>query len=193
MGPVSPDVSGLLRAWSGGDKASFDRLLPLVYDELRRMARRHMRGQRSGHTLETTALIHEAYLRLIGQSDVHWQDRAHFFGVAATAMRHILVDHARARQAAKRGGPAQRVSLDEIAAVAPGNPAQLIALDDALRSLAAVDPRKSRVVELKYFGGLTVAEIADVLQVSPETVARDWRLARTWLFRELSKGRSVKG
>jgi RNA polymerase sigma factor (TIGR02999 family) len=189
MGTVSADVSRLLRAWSGGDKAAFDRLLPLVYGELRRMARRYMRGQR-GHTLETAALIHEAYLRLIGQRDVQWQDRAHFFGVAATAMRHILVDHARARQAAKRGGAAQRISLDEIPAVTPTNPVQLIALDDALRGLAAVDARKSQIVELKYFGGLTVAEIADVLDISPETVARDWRLARTWLFRELSKARS---
>jgi RNA polymerase sigma factor (TIGR02999 family) len=160
--------------------------MPLVYEELRHIARRQMRRQRAGHTLQTTALIHEAYLRLVGESDAHWQNRAHFFGVAATAMRHILVDHARSRQAAKRGGAAQRVTLDQ-AAVISAQPAELVALDDALRSLAALDPRKSQIVELKYFGGLTVGEIAKVLQVSPETVARDWRLARVWLLRELSK------
>jgi RNA polymerase sigma factor (TIGR02999 family) len=162
--------------------------MPLVYEELRHIARRQMRRQRAGHTLQTTALIHEAYVRLVGESDVHWQNRAHFFGVAAKAMRHILVDHARSRHAAKRGGAAQRVTLDE-AAVISAQPAELVALDDALRSLAGLDPRKGQVVELKYFGGLTVDEIAKVLRVSPETVARDWRLARAWLLRELSKDR----
>jgi len=179
------EVSQLLRAWSDGEKAAADRLMPLVYEELRQIARRQMRRQRAGHTLQTTALIHEAYLRLVGESDAPWQNRAHFFGVAAKAMRHILVDHARSRQAAKRGGAAQRVTLDE-AALVSAEPAELVALDDALQSLAALDPRKSQVVEFKYFGGLTVKEIAEVLQVSPETVARDWRLARAWLLRELS-------
>ena len=180
------EVSQLLRAWGNGEKAAADKLMPLVYEELRRIARRQMRRQRAGHTLQTTALIHEAYLRLVRESDVHWQNRAHFFGVAAKAMRHILVDYARSRQAAKRGGAAEHVLLDE-AAVVSAEPAELIALDDALQSLAALDQRKSQVVEFKYFGGLTVKEIAEVLQVSPETVARDWRLARVWLLRELSK------
>jgi RNA polymerase sigma factor (TIGR02999 family) len=160
--------------------------MPLVYEELRQIARRQMRRQRPGHTLQTTALIHEAYLRLAGEADVQWQNRAHFFGVAATAMRHILVDHARRRQAAKRGGAAQRVTLGDTAAVT-ADPAELIALDDALQSLAALDQRKSRIVEFKYFGGLMVSEIAEVLRVSPETVARDWRLARAWLLQQLSR------
>ena len=180
------EVSRLLRAWSNGEKTAFARLMPLVYDELRQMARRQMGRQRVGHTLQTTALIHEAYLRLVARPDVDWQNRAHFFGVAAKAMRHILVDHARTRQAAKRGGAAERVTLDEAAALST-DPTEMIALDDALEGLAALDRRKSQVVELKYFGGLTVQEIAEVLQVSPETVARDWRLARTWLLRQLSK------
>jgi RNA polymerase sigma factor (TIGR02999 family) len=187
MTPAPQELSQLLRAWSDGDKTAFDKLMPLVYEELRRMAKRHMDRQQVGHTLQTTALIHEAYLRLVDQSEVHWQNRAHFFGVAATAMRHILVDHARTRQAAKRGGAAQLVSLDEAGAVSVEQAAELVALDDALQSLAAFDQRKSQVVEMKYFGGLTVEETAEVLQVSPETVARDWRLARTWLLRELSK------
>jgi RNA polymerase sigma factor (TIGR02999 family) len=182
------EVSQLLRAWSEGDKSAFDKLMPLVYQELRQMARRYMDGQQAGHTLQTTALIHEAYLRLVdcGQ-EVPWQNRAHFFGVAAKAMRHILVDYARTRQAAKRGGRAVQVAFDEAAFVFEERTAELVALDDALQSLATFDPRKSQVIELRYFGGLTVEETAEVLKVSPETVARDWRLARTWLLRELSK------
>jgi RNA polymerase sigma factor (TIGR02999 family) len=187
MTPAPSEVSQLLRAWSEGDRAAFDKLMPLVYEELRQMAKRYMDRQQVGHTLQTTALIHEAYLRLVDQSEAQWQNRAHFFAVAATAMRHILVDHARARQAAKRGGAARAVTLDEAAAVSVEEAAELVALDDALESLAAFDQRKSRVVEMKYFGGLTVEETAEALQVSPETVARDWRLARTWLLRELSK------
>jgi RNA polymerase sigma factor (TIGR02999 family) len=187
MTPAPSEVSQLLRAWSNGDKTAFDKLMPLVYGELRQMAKRYMERQAPGHTLQTTALIHEAYLRLVDQSEVQWQNRAHFFGVAATAMRHILVDHARTRQATKRGGAAQQVTLDEAAAVSVERAAELVALDDALESLAAFDQRKSQVVEMKYFGGLTVEETAEALQVSPETVARDWRLARTWLLRELSK------
>lgn len=186
MTPTPAEVSQLLRDWSNGDKTAFDKLMPLVYAELRRMARRYMDRRQVAHTLQTTALIHEAYLRLVDQQEVHWQNRAHFFAVAATAMRHILVDHARTRQAAKRGGGIQQVTLDEAAIVSVEQAAELVALDDALQSLAAFDPRKSRVVELKYFGGLTVEETAEALQVSPETVARDWRLARTWLLRELS-------
>jgi RNA polymerase sigma-70 factor, ECF subfamily len=187
MTPAPEEVSQLLRAWSDGDKTAFDKLMPLVYGELRQMAKRYMDRQPTGHTLQTTALIHEAYLRLVGQSEVQWQNRAHFFGVAARAMRHILVDYARNRQAAKRGGAVQQVTLDEAATVSAEQAAELVALDDALESLAAFDRRKSQVVELRYFGGLTVEETAEVLQVSPGTVARDWRLARTWLLRELSK------
>jgi RNA polymerase sigma factor (TIGR02999 family) len=187
MTPAPPEVSRLLRAWSEGDAAALDQLLPLVYEELRRMARRYMDRQSPGHTLETTALIHEAYLRLVDQSEVKWQNRAHFFGVAATAMRHILVDYARTRQAAKRGGEVRLVSLDEAAVVSRERAAEMVALDDALQALAALDQRKSRVVELRYFGGLSVEETAEVLKVSRETVARDWRLARTWLLRELSR------
>jgi RNA polymerase sigma factor (TIGR02999 family) len=161
--------------------------MPLVYEELRRIARRQMDRQNPGHTLQTTALIHEAYLRLVDQQNAQWQNRAHFFAVAATAMRQILVDYARARHAAKRGGAALAVSLDEAAVASDERAAELVALDDALEELAAVDRRKCQVVELRYFGGLSVEETAEVLKVSPETVARDWRLARTWLLRELSK------
>ena len=181
------EVSQLLRAWSEGDKAAFDKLMPLVYQELRQMAKRYMDRQQAGHTLQTTALIHEAYLRLMDcRQEVPWQNRAHFFGVAAKAMRHILVDYARTRQAAKRGGGGFQVSLDEAAMPVEERAAELVGLDEALQSLAAFDQRKSQVVELRYFGGLTVEETAEVLEVSPETVARDWRLARTWLLRELS-------
>ena len=180
------EVSRLLRAWSLGEKTAFDELMPLVYEELRRIARRQWRRQGAGQTLDATALIHEAYLRLADQTEVRWQNRAHFFGVAAKAMRHIVVDHVRTRRAAKRGGEARRVPLDAVS-VAIERPIDVIALDDALQSLAVLDHRKSQVVELKYFGGLAVREIAEVLHVSEETVARDWRLARTWLLRELSK------
>ena len=186
MTPMPQEVSQLLRAWGDGDQTALDRLMPLVYDELRRMARRYMDRQPSGHTLQTTALIHEAYLRLVNQQEVQWQNRAHFFGVAAKAMRSILVDYARTRQAVKRGGDTRRLSLDEAAIVSAERTDELVALDDALQSLATFDQRKCQVVEMRYFGGLTVEETAEVLQVSPETVARDWRLARTWLLRELS-------
>jgi RNA polymerase sigma factor (TIGR02999 family) len=187
MTSPSQEISQLLRAWSEGDRTALDKLLPLVYDELRRMARRHMDRQQAGHTLQTTALIHEAYLKLIDQKEAHWRNRAHFFGVAAKAMRSILVDYARASHAAKRGGEAVLVSLDEAAVASDERAAELVALDDALASLAAIDRRKCQVVELRYFGGLSVEETAEVLKVSVETVARDWRLARTWLLRELSK------
>jgi RNA polymerase sigma-70 factor, ECF subfamily len=187
MTSPSQEISQLLRAWSDGDRTALDRLVPLVYDELRRMARRYMDGQQAGHTLQTTALIHEAYLKLIDQKEAHWRNRAHFFGVAAKAMRSILVDYARASHAAKRGGEAVLVSLDEAAVASDERATELLALDDALEGLAAIDRRKCQVVELRYFGGLSVEETAEVLQVSVETVAREWRLARTWLLRELSK------
>ena len=186
MTTTPEELSRLLRAWSDGDQNAFEKLMPMVYDELHRMAKRHMGREGRGHTLQTTALIHEAYLRLVDQKGTCWESRAHFFAVAARAMRHILVDYARARRAAKRGGENLVVSLNE-ALIAPGErAAELVALDDALASLSAIDRRKSQVVELRYFGGLSVEETAEVLQVSPVTVARDWRLARTWLLREIS-------
>jgi RNA polymerase sigma factor (TIGR02999 family) len=187
MTSASQEVSQLLRAWSGGDQTALNRLVPLVYAELRRMARRYMGRQQAGHTLQTTALINEAYLRLVDKREAQWQNRAHFFGVAAKVMRSILVDYARAQQAAKRGGEFHLISLDEAATVSMERTAEIVALNDALDGLAAFDKRKSQVVEMRYFGGLTVEETAEVLKVSPETVARDWRLARTWLLRELSK------
>jgi RNA polymerase sigma factor (TIGR02999 family) len=187
METSSQQVSHLLQRWSGGDGEAVDQLMPLVYDELRRLARRYMRQQPAGHTLQTTALIHEAYLRLIGQEEKRWENRAHFFGVAAQAMRHILVDYARARNVAKRGGGATRVSLDEVLTVCPESGADLVELDDALTALAKLYERQSKVVELRFFGGLTEEEIAEVLKVSPRTVRSDWSLARSWLLRELSK------
>jgi len=180
-------VTGLLQAWALGDQTALDELLPLVYDDLRRQARRLMRSQPAGHTLQTTALVHEAYLRLVGQSAVEWNGRAHFFGVAAKAMRSILVDHARARGAAKRGGSARAVTLDDAAGVAgPQASVDVLALDDALGRLAELDARKSKLVELRYFGGLGIEETAAVLGVSPATVKREWTTARAWLRRELS-------
>jgi len=188
MTPSSQEVTHWLVAWSQGDKAALNRLLPLVYAELHRMAQRYMGRENPGHTLQTTALIHEAYLRLIDQKETPWQNRAHFFGVAAQVMRHILVDYARARHNLKRGGEAEPVSLEEGAAVLSQEPAaELVALDEALDGLATVDQRKSRVVELRYFGGLSVEETAEVLHVSPITVMRDWSLAKAWLYRALNK------
>jgi RNA polymerase sigma-70 factor, ECF subfamily len=187
--PSSPQqISQLLAAWSNGDQAAGDQLMPMVYGELRRMARRYMAGQPHGHTLQTTALIHEAYLKLVGQEGKHWQNRAHFFGVAAQAMRHILVDYARGRQAAKRGGVVRAVSLSEAALVTSDQAGEMVALDEALHRMAELAPRQSRVVELRYFGGMSVDETADVLRVSPETVTRDWRMAKAWLLRELRQG-----
>jgi RNA polymerase sigma factor (TIGR02999 family) len=191
METSSQTVSHLLRRLNDGDGGALDQLLPLVYDELRRMARRYMRQQPAGHTLQTTALIHEAYLRLVGQEEKHWENRAHFFGVAAHAMRHILVDYARGRQAIKRGGEARAVSLEEAAIVSAERTAELIALDDALTELARLSPRQSRIVELRYFGGLSVAETAEVLAVSSDTVTRDWNQAKAWLHRELDQSRKT--
>jgi RNA polymerase sigma factor (TIGR02999 family) len=179
-------VTDLLQAWASGDQAALDELLPLVYNELRRQARRYMRAQPAGHTLQTTALVHEAYLRLVGQSSVEWKGRGHFFGVAAKAMRSILVDHARARSAAKRGGPVSAITLDEGGIAGPQAIVDVLALDEALGRLAELDPRKSQLVELRYFGGLGIEEAAAVLGVSPATVKREWITARAWLRRELS-------
>ncbi len=181
------EITQLLVAWSDGDQAALEKLTPLVYQELHRLAQGYLRGERPGNLLQTTALVHEAYLRLVGASQRRWQNRAHFFAVSAQLMRHILVDFARARRNHKRGGGALRVSLDEALNVVSGHNVELVALDDALRDLARLDERQSKVVELRFFGGLTEGEIAEVLKVSPRTVSSDWSLARSWLLRELSR------
>jgi RNA polymerase sigma factor (TIGR02999 family) len=189
--PLSHDVTRLLRAWKEGDRTALEELLPLVYRELHQQAERFMRTQDPGHTLQVTALVHEAYLRLADREDVEWQSRAHFFGVAGKAMRSILVDHARARLAAKRGGAQRQLTLG--AAGAGGGPeptVDVLALDEALTRLAALDPEKSRLVELRYFAGLGIEETAAVLGTSPATVKRHWQLARAWLKRELTEGRT---
>jgi RNA polymerase sigma factor (TIGR02999 family) len=180
-------VTKLLVGWAGGDDAALDRLTPLVHQELRRIARRHMAHERAGHVLQPTALVNEAYLRLVDVRRVRWNDRAHFFAMAARLMRRILVDDARARAYQKRGGGRQHVTLDDQLLGTADRPQNLVALDDALNALTAVDPRRGRVVELRFFAGLSVEETATVLKISPETVTRDWRLAKTWLLRELSR------
>ncbi len=179
-------VTQLLVDWENGDEFALEQLMPLVYGELRQMARSFMRRQPSGHTFQTTELIHEAYLKLAKQETPNWQNRAHFFGVAAQAMRHILVDYARSKNSKKRGGLAEKITFQENLVGSINRSEEVIALDDALKQLAALDERKSRVVEMKFFGGLNIEEIAEVLKLSPETVKRDWRFARTWLLRELS-------
>ena len=179
------EITQLLEEWSSGNQTALDRLYPLVYDELRRLARQYMRREKHGHTLQTTALINEAYVRLVDQKDVHWANRSHFFAISAQIMRRILIDHARRNLYAKRGGGAQRVSLDDNATFAD-SASELILLDEALRSLAELDPRRSQVVELRYFGGLNNVEIAGVLQISENTVTRDWNMARAWLYQQLS-------
>jgi len=182
--PSSPPVTELLLAWGGGDESAFDQLVPLIHAELHRLARWHMRFERQHHTLQTTALVNEAFLRLIDVKRVRWQDRAHFFAMSARLMRRVLVDHARLRQAVKRGGGTQTTSFDE--ASMPVEPSvDLVALDDALQALADIDPRKAKVVEMRFFAGFSVDETAAALQVSPETVMRDWRVAKAWLHREL--------
>lgn len=186
----SQQITQMLLAWSNGDQAALESLMPLVYDELRKVAARHLRGQRPGHTLQTTALVNEAYLRLIDASQVRWQNRAHFFAVSAQLMRRILVDFARSRNYQKRGGGAERVSLDEAMAVAPERGADLLALDEALTRLQSLNPRQAQVVELRYFGGLSEEETAEALKISVRTVRRDWNFARAWLHRELTGGRS---
>lgn len=178
----------MLADWSNGDKAALDQLIPMVYEELKRLARYHMRRERAGHTLQTSALVNEAYLRLVDYKRMRWQDRAHFLGVAAQAMRRILVDHARKRQYAKRGGAGLKVSLDEASEMAEQKATDLVALDDALMSLESLDARKSRIVELRYFGGLKIEETAEVMGISPATVQREWSTARIWLHREVSRG-----
>lgn len=183
--PATHEITQLLLAWGEGDQGALDRLFPLVHAELYRRAKRYMRRERRAHTLQTTALIHETYLRLVDVQQVRWQNRAHFFAIAARLMRRILVDYARERGYQKRGGEARRVSLDECLVVSPARNEDLVALDEALTALAAVDPRKSQVVELRFFGGLSVDEAAEALGVSPETVRRDWRLAKSWLLRRL--------
>ena len=182
------EVTGLLRAWGQGDESALEKLVPLVYDQLHLAARRYMAAERPGHTLQTTALIHETYLRLVNVRQVKWQNRAHFFAICAQLMRRILVDFARSRGYQKRGGDATRVDLDEALLITPEPGANLVALDQALQRLAEVDERKSRVVELRFFGGLSVKEAAEVLKVSADTVMRDWKLAKVWLLRELSEG-----
>ncbi|HEX2269961.1 MAG TPA: sigma-70 family RNA polymerase sigma factor [Pyrinomonadaceae bacterium] len=181
-------ITELLAEWSGGNQAALDELYPLVYDELHRLARRYMSRERKGHTLQTTALINEAYVRLVDQRNVQWANRSHFFAISAQIMRRILIDHARRHAYAKRGGGAQQVSLDESAVIALDNLSEFLRLDEALQSLAELDPRRSRVVELRYFGGLNNEEIAGVLKISENTVIRDWNMARAWLYRQLTGG-----
>jgi RNA polymerase sigma factor (TIGR02999 family) len=186
MTSSSQNVTSLLTAWSNGDPQAFEELVPMVHRELNRMAKNYMGRERVGHTLQTKALVNEAYLRLVHQKNVHWQNRAHFFAIAARMMRRILVDYARSRHVAKRGGGAIAVSLDRIAFVSARN-SELVALDEALSNLAAFDQRKSRVVELRFFGGLSVEETAEVLKISANTVLRDWSTAKAWLHRELNR------
>src|ERR1700694_922198 len=186
--PRTPqNVTQLLIAWNGGDKQALDKLLPVVYDELRRQAARYLRRERPGHTLQTTALIHEAYLRLIDQKSVHWQNRAQFFGIAAQMMRRILVDHARTKHRAKRGGSDIRISLTDATSVTKDPDLNLVELDEALNRLEKIDPQQSKIVELRFFSGLNVEETAAALQISPATVKRDWKVAKAWLYREISR------
>jgi len=187
MTTLSPhEVTELLVEWQRGDAAALDRLTPLVYDEIRRMAHRYLTRERNGHTLQTTELVNEAYMRLLGAQSIDWQNRAHFFGVTAQVMRRILIDHARRRHYAKHGGDARHVSLENAAVMTSERASELIVLDEALTELARIDPRKSRVVELRYFGGLSLEEIAEVLQVSLMTVRRDWRTAKAWLYKAVT-------
>jgi RNA polymerase sigma factor (TIGR02999 family) len=186
MESQAQQLTQLLHAWSEGDQGALEKLMPVVYNELRRLARHYMADERPGHTLQTTALVNEAYLRLVDSAHCNWEGRAHFFGVCAGMMRRILVDSARTRQAQKRGGDVANLELQEALAVEVQPGTDLVAIDDALQALAAVDARKSQIVELRFFGGLSVKETAELLKVSEETVARDWKLAKSWLRRELS-------
>ena len=185
--PSPHEITRLLIDWSNGSQDVLEDLFPLVYEELRRLAQRYMSQERPGHTLQTTAVVHEAYLRLIDQKHVQWQNRAHFFAIAAQMMRRILITHAQSHAYAKRGGGAPKVSLDEAAVLSPARAGELIALDEALKGLAVIDVRRSQVVELRFFGGLSNEEIAEVLKISPNTVTRDWNVAKAWLYREMSK------
>lgn len=186
MTPSPNEVTQLLKDWTGGNQAALDRLTPLVYEELHRLAHRYMRREDPGHVLQTSALVNEAYLRLIDQNQVQWQNRAHFFGIAAQLMRRILVDYARKRDNAMRGGGAPHVTLDEATNVLHGQAADVLALDEALTSLTAIDLRASRLVELRFFGGLSIKETAEFLKVSPGTVMKDWTFAKAWLQREMT-------
>src|SRR5262249_32499212 len=188
--PTQADVTQLLINWSNGDKESLEKLIPLVYGELRRLADRYVRRERQGHTLQSTALVHEAWMKLIDQRNVHWQNRAHFFGVAAQMIRRILVDYARNRHAEKRGGHAFKLSLDDAIEVPKQRDLDLVALDDALDGLSKVDAQQGRIVELRFFAGLSIEETAEVLRISPATVKRDWVSAKAWLYREMA-GRGV--
>jgi len=188
--PATHEVTQLLKAWTGGDEQALEKLTPLVYRQLHQVAERCMAGQQPGHTLQTTALVNEVYLRLVDYGQINWQDRAHFFAVSAQMMRRILIDFARSRGYQKRGGGVPHMSLDDAPSVCNEPDPNLVALDDALKALAVVDERKSKVVELRFFGGLSIEETAEVLKVSVETVVRDWRMAKMWLLRELSEGNS---
>jgi RNA polymerase sigma-70 factor, ECF subfamily len=181
------EITELLAAWSGGDQTAFERLVPLVYADLKRMARRHLYRESEGHILQTTALVHEAYMKLVSQKDAKWQNRAHFLAVSSQQMRRILVDAARSRLRQKRGSDAVVVSLDDAPTLSSSRAAEFIALDDALTELAKVDPRRSRVVEMRYFGGMSVEEAAEALNLSPDTVMRDWKAAKAWLYTELNR------
>jgi RNA polymerase sigma-70 factor (ECF subfamily) len=185
--PASQQITALLDRWTRGDVAAREELVPLVYQDLRRVARRCLAGQRVDHTLQSTALVHEAYLRLAGHDRAHWQNRHHFFAVAAQAMRRILVDHARKHRAAKRGGASVKLALDDAIALPQRRELDLVALDDALKALAILDPRQSHVVELRFFGGLSIEDVSNVLGISPATVKREWATARSWLYAELQR------
>lgn len=185
--PPTQHITHLLLAWRAGKQSALDELMPLVYSELHRLAGHYMRGQKAGHTLQTTALVNEAYLRLIDSSQVRWQDRQHFFAISAQLMRRILVDSARARSSRKRGGEAQKIELEEAVQISEEQPVDLVALDEALKNLAELSPRQAQIVELRYFGGLSEIEIAKTLGISTRTVRRDWSVARAWLYRELNK------
>ena len=185
--PSTHEVTELLIEWSHGDKAALDRLMPLIHEELRRLAHHYMSRERPGHTLQTSALVNEAYLRLVNRKKVHWQNRVHFFAIAAQLMRSILVDHARSHAYTKRGGGARKIALDEAMIVSQERAAEVVALDEALKELANFDEQQSRIVELRFFAGLTIEETAEVLALSPATIKREWSTARAWLYRELSK------
>jgi RNA polymerase sigma-70 factor, ECF subfamily len=189
MQPASVNVTMLLRQLRSGNQNAVAELVPLLYDELRRIASRYLQRERPDHTLQATALVHEAYLRLVDQKDVEWQNRSHFFGVAAQQMRRILVDYARAHHAAKRGGPLPKISLDDALAIAEGRTGDLLELDEALTRLSSIDPQQVRIIELRFFAGLTIEETADLLDISPATVKREWTTAKAWLAREIERGR----
>ena len=187
--PSTHEVTQLLIDWSNGDKAALDKLMPLIHEELRRLAHNYMSRERPDHTLQTTALVNEAYLRLVNRKDVHWQNRTHFFAIAATSMRNILVDHARSHAYAKRGGGAHKTELDEAMVASQKRAAEVLALDDVLKEFAQVDPRQSRIVELRFFGGLTIEETAEVLGLSPATIKREWSTAKAWLYHQLANSK----